>query len=39
MVEVGGSDEDEVHIDVEIFVIDNMKEGMEKMDARHGANE
>jgi hypothetical protein len=39
MVDVGGSDEDEIHIDVEILVIDNMKEGMERIDVRHGANE
>jgi hypothetical protein len=30
MVEVGGSDEDEVHTYVEILVINNMKEGMER---------
>jgi hypothetical protein len=30
MVEVGGNDEDEVHTNVEILVIDNMKEGMER---------
>jgi hypothetical protein len=39
MVDVGGSDEDEIHIDVEILVIDNMKEGMERTHVRHGANE
>jgi hypothetical protein len=39
MVEVGGNDEDEVHTDVEIFITDNMKEGMERMDARRGENE
>jgi hypothetical protein len=30
MVEASGSDEDEVHTDVEILVINNMKEGMER---------
>lgn len=39
MVEVGGSDEDEVHIDAEIFITDNMKEGMKRMDVKHGENE
>jgi hypothetical protein len=34
MVGVGGSDEDEVDIDVRILITDNMKEGMERMDAR-----
>jgi hypothetical protein len=34
MVEAGGIGEDEVHIDVRILVTDNMKEGMERMDAR-----
>jgi hypothetical protein len=34
MVEAGGSDEDEVHTNVRILVTDNMKEGMERMDAR-----
>lgn len=39
MVDVGGSDEDEIHIYVETLVIDNMKEGMERTYVRHGANE
>jgi hypothetical protein len=34
MVEMSGNDEDEVHTNVRILVIDNMKEGMERMDVR-----
>jgi hypothetical protein len=39
MVDASGNVEDEVHIDAEILVNNNMKEGMERTNVRHGTNE